>query len=271
VTANEQALPSGIRATTDPSAAVALVDSATAAGLTIRLFGSVACWSLCVAKRDIYIGLRPKPIGDIDLVSRFAEKRDVESFMVEHGWRLDQDIATVPGARYSLCYRIRAGRVMARCDVHYDVLAFSHAIDLQDRLALAYPTLTVSDLLLTKLQIAKPSEADRFDMIMLLGEHAIGDDVPTMISNARIASCCAAAWGLYTTVTDNLRWIMEGAPAWTPKIADAQLIRDRVAVLQHAIVAAPKSLRWRARALLGKRMRWFDDIDPVGIAVGDML
>ncbi len=216
--------------------------------------------------------LRPKPIGDIDLVGKFAEKSDVESFMLARGWRLDQDIATIPGARYSLCYRVRAGRVAVRCDVHYDVLAFSHTIDLRDRLTLGYPTISTADLLLSKLQIARPSEADLFDMIMLLGACGIADDERQhSIIAARIASCCGSAWGLYTTVGANLELILQSAPAWLSVLADARAVRGRVTLLQQAMIAAPKTLAWQLRALFGKRVRWYDEIDAVGVAVGEML
>jgi len=60
------------------------------------------------------------------------------------------------------------------CDVFLDRLRMSHVIPFENRLELDYPTVTLADLFLGKMQIFHPNEKDVIDMMVLLREHAVG-------------------------------------------------------------------------------------------------
>jgi hypothetical protein len=47
-----------------------------------------------------------------------------------------------------------------------------------------------------------------------------------------------------------------------PPTVSAQVAR-RVAILRETIEVAPKSLRWRARARIGERLRWYEEVSEV--------
>jgi hypothetical protein len=67
-------------------------------------------------------------------------------------------------------------------------------------------------------------------------------------------------WGWYTTFMQNLARLM---PAEVPSPAAAQ-IGARVVTIQKALVDAPKSLSWKTRAAVGRRMAWYELPEEIG-------
>ena len=70
-------------------------------------------------------------------------------------------------------------------------------------------------------------------------------------------------WGWYTTCTDNLARLMPDVDPVLPPDAAAQ-VGGRVATIQQALVEAPKSIQWRARAALGRRVAWYELPEEIG-------
>ena len=254
------------------SSAVSFVREALAGGLAIRLFGSVAVWWRCPQGRDRFERLRDRPIRDIDLVGLLRDKATVERFFQEHGWVIDQDVARIPGAKYSLLYLVDRRRVWSRCDVHYNSLDFCHSIDMRKRLLVDELTIPLAELVLSKLQVRAMTSVDDFDVKTILLEHdaqpADGNHVNTFV----FASRCGADWGLQTTVRDNLNRLRANVAT------DAQLTaaqRAEVIARLHELDASAKrgrrTLRWRLRGVIGRRMQWGEEVDPVGLAVGDSV
>jgi hypothetical protein len=132
-------------------------------------------------------------------------------------------------------------------------------------------TLSLADLLLTKLQIVKLNAKDANDALALLVDHAVtttsssdsaGAEPDGSIDGAYIAGICARDWGWYTTVTDNMRKI--SSIGGSPLDATARARADqRIADLLTAIESAPKTLKWRTRAALGRRVPWYEDPEEV--------
>jgi len=82
---------------------------------------------------------------------------------------------------------------------------------------------------------------------------------PGTIGLDRILSIVGNDWGWWRTVTLNLERIMvlasSNEPALVPEGGTYQAV-EQLSVLTKAIEAAPKSLRWKARAKVGQRVRW---------------
>ena len=72
-----------------------------------------------------------------------------------------------------------------------------------------------------------------------------------------MAGLLARDWGFHHTATANLAALRDD-PAGN---GSAGTVRGRVDALLGAIEAAPKSVRWRARARVGERMQWWQDVD----------
>jgi hypothetical protein len=158
-------------------------------------------------------------------------------------------------------------------DIFVGTFRMCHELDLELRLDLHPLTLSLADLLLTKLQIVKLNAKDANDALALLVDHAVSAtsssdsdtasaELDGRIDAAYIAGICARDWGWYTTVTDNLRKISSigGGPLDAPARDRAD---QQIAALLTAIESAPKTLKWRTRAALGRRIPWYEDPEEV--------
>ncbi len=141
-------------------------------------------------------------------------------------------------------------------DVFIDVFRMSHDIDLRGRLEHDHPAVSPSDLLLSKLQIYEVNRKDLVDVAALMLDHSI--EVKThddAIEAAYIARLAAADWGMYRTLQLNierLRAMLEELEI------DRELVKARLDELWSAIDSEPKPLKWRVRAQVGDRVRWYE-------------
>ena len=90
-------------------------------------------------------------------------------------------------------------------DVFVGAFRMCHEIPLSDRVRPGSDTVPLAELLLTKLQIIELNEKDIRDTVLLLHGHEVADQDDDAVNGARIAELCAADWGLWRTITANLR------------------------------------------------------------------
>jgi len=133
-----------------------------------------------------------------------------------------------------------------------------HKLDLEPRLSLPGPTLPASDLLLLKLQVVELNEKDVTDALALLLQfEPTLDDGPASLSARYIARLCGSHWGWYATLQDNLAAVRERA-ILLKSPSDAAVVRARVEGLLAAIESTPKSMSWRLRDKIGRRVVWYE-------------
>jgi hypothetical protein len=237
-----------------------ILEAAKARNVTLRLIGALAFHIRCPDCN--YIQTRAQRLfTDIDFMAYFPQRGDVEKLFKELGYVEDRRVKTVPGLRRSIFFhRDHAWH----SDVFYDVLDFSHEIDLKGRLELDYPTLSLVDLLLEKLQIAQINRKDVIDTVMLLRQHDLGDAAGATIQVDHLARLTKADWGLWKTVTTNLDKI--GRLADLDEVLteeDREIIRGRLQGILARIDDEPPTLRWRLRSRIGERIKWYRDVDEV--------
>ena len=139
--------------------------------LTLRLLGAIAFHLRC--PNFNYIQRETgRAFTDIDFMGYFKQMQQVEKLFRDLGYREDRRIKSVPGLRRSIFLHAEQPW---HSDVFYDVLEFSHEVDLRGRLEIDFPTISLVDLLLEKLQIARINEKDIIDTLMLLREHEVGE------------------------------------------------------------------------------------------------
>jgi hypothetical protein len=122
---------------------------------------------------------------------------------------------------------------------------------------------------MTKLAIHELTEKDYLDCAMLLNEFEIQQSgTPEGIDVARIANLCSVGWrrwGLHKDVCVNLSalqsYVQQRREIGTE---ERRTILARLGMIGAALEASPKSLLWRARALLGERVDWWDEMDDSG-------
>jgi hypothetical protein len=149
-------------------------------------------------------------------------------------------------------------------DVVIDELVMSHKLDLRGRLDAAAPTISLADLLLTKLQVWEITRKDLGDTLCLLADHGLSEDDSETdgISLPRVRSVLGRDWGFCHTVERNAQkvaalWSQEPLPGATRDVA------AQVSALRQAIEDAPKSRAWRLRSRVGERIRWYETPEEV--------
>jgi hypothetical protein len=232
--------------------ALHVVDAARAEGFPVRILGGVAIAIL--AGNPLPERLR-RTYADIDLAIRPEDGGRARSLLAALGYEADRGFNSLHGSRRLLFYDTFNSR---RVDVFVGVFKMCHELDLRDRLELVPNTLAPADLLLTKLQIVELNQKDLLDLVTLLYLCATGDEpgVDT-IDLARLEHVTGADWGWHTTVADNLDRVASATGEVLTE-DDATTVRSRVQEIRQAIERAPKSLGWKVRARVGRRMQWYE-------------
>lgn len=243
-----------------------LMRISTERSLTVRLTGSLAIHAHCPSQATLLPMLGRRPYRDIDLMGYSKQKRQIAALFQERGYVLDP--AVKQAQEFGLkrfVYEHPDSHLKA--DVFFDELEMAHTIDFQGRLELDAPTIAVTDLLLTKLQIHEITENDLIDCIVLLAEHEVADGgpaVPEVIDAAYVAGIMRKDWGFCYTTQRNLAKISEALDRYPVLPADVtETVQDRIAALDDAIEQAPKTQKWKLRARVGERVKWYEQVEEV--------
>lgn len=146
-------------------------------------------------------------------------------------------------------------------DVFFDQLRMCHTIRFKGRLEIDKPTITLADILLEKSQIVRINEKDVKDAIVLLREHGVGDTEKETINMKYIAKLLSDDWGFYYTVTSNLKKIGELLDEFEAlSKEDRDDVSTKIGRLLAAIESEPKSVRWKARARIGPKTKWYEEV-----------
>jgi hypothetical protein len=225
-----------------------------AGNVTARLIGGLAvAWHQHEATPP---ELR-RSYADIDIVIGRKEGRAARAALLELGYVPNDGFNALHGDRRLLFYDQANGRQL---DVFVGTFAMSHTLDLSARLSLLPDTLSIADLLLTKLQIVEINTKDLIDAAQILRNHQVSRaDEPGLdeLSLDRLCGVTSVDWGWYTTLTDNLVKVVAFA---ADKLAepDRTSVTSRVEAVQQAVAQTSKSLRWKARARLGRHSPWYE-------------
>lgn len=234
-----------------------VLEAARERGAVVRLTGGVG-----VRERTRELGsldLGGRPYHDIDLVGRLRDVRAIDRLFESLGYAADREVNTQFGTIRRVYHHPDGYHV----DLFLDRLDFCHRIELAGRLELHPLTLAPADLLLAKLQIVERNRKDLVDAALLLLNHELVAGDPSGIELDRILALTSDDWGLCTTASDFLNALHVTLPGLGFGAGPGREIAQRVAHLRAAIVAAPKSLRWRTRDRIGRRVRWYKVVEEV--------
>jgi Uncharacterised nucleotidyltransferase len=232
---------------------------AEAAGITARLLGGAA---VALSAGGPLPAVLQRPYKDLDYVVRRADAPGWRELLETSGYTADTQFNVLHGAQRMLHYDPVNGRQL---DTFVSTFAMCHALELEDRLPAGSATLAPADILLTKLQIFEVNDKDLTDSIALLLSHPVTADGapatadgPAGIAADRLAEVTRTDWGWHTTLTDNLAKVAQRLPTAGLSRIQAGLVAQRMEQITEALASAPKSLRWRARAKIGRRVPWYD-------------
>ncbi len=228
--------------------------------LSLRLIGALAFRTHCPEHGHLQDALG-RVFTDIDFVAYSHHFKDIIRFLTDAGYDEDKMVTRLFGEGRLIFHDPHYGR---HIDVFLDKLDFCHVLPFKGRLEADWPTMPLAELLLEKMQIVRINEKDVIDTIMLLREHPIGESDDQTI-NARIVCRFAAEdWGWWRTLTANLDMVVEVLGRYPQLSAeDRRVVRQRIQDLRARIDAAPKSRRWKMRAAVGERVKWYKDVEEL--------
>jgi len=198
------------------------------------------------------------PLADIvDETRRIIEQsRDIRNFFSEMGYTPRQAFNAMSGKVRLIFNDIERGR---RVDIFLNVFEMSHKFDFRNRLTLDKPTISLADLLATKLQVVEITEREYTDIIALMCDHEVGDtNAPEIINGSYLAHLCADDWGIYKTFTINITQVRDALPHFELDTEYQEVVRKRLNDLQSRIENIPKTIGWRMRAKIGEKKRWYE-------------
>jgi hypothetical protein len=225
---------------------LAVVDEADQRGLVVRLLGGAGVVLHC---RAILGDGNHREIGDLDAATTRRDAKGVAASLRDRGYAPETRFNALHGGR-RMIFHGPAGKL----DLFVDVFEMCHRIDLTSRLDLDTPALTASDLLLTKLQVVELNAKDASDAALLLREHELSSGAGDWIDVDYLAGLVGDDWGLWRTTTLTLDRLAELEPE----------VAGKAGALRAALDDAPKTRRFRLRARVGERKRWYEIPDEVG-------
>ena len=239
--------------------ALTLVREAEEAGICLRILGSIAYRLQCPKNLHLFDDMA-RVLTDVDFAAMRSHNRAIRDFMAARGYQPDEGVFVASeGARHIYLHPDTGLNV----DVFADELYFCHPIPFKGRLQIDSPTISTTDLLLEKMQIVEINLKDFKDTLVLLLEHPLGDGASgnKHIDVDYIIGIMSADWGVHHTFTTNLRNVPNFIAEF-PAIGsgDAEIIRSRIDDLLQAIEDAPKSMKWKMRARIGTRMKWYQEV-----------
>ncbi len=258
--------------------AISLAQGAADAGIGLKLLGGLAVRVICP---DLPPRLRAGQDMDFACLSR--GRKNVAEFLAQNGCEPDRRFNSLNGDR-QMYFTAPSGRPI---DLMVDRLNMCHVLDFRPTFTALPYTLAGMDILLSKLQVVELNEKDARDIVQLLAGVQVsnqaqaksvparGDDPPNPPSKAaqgpvldteRFSRLLAGDWGWWRTVTGNLEKLpalVGDKPELLPPGAPYDPLAQAAQLLELAR-SVPKSMKWKVRAGVGDRVRWYELPEEVG-------
>lgn len=231
--------------------AVGLARGAADAGIPLKLLGGLAVRVVCPGfpprfRRD----------QDIDFACLSKGRGKVSAYLEQSGCVPDRRFNNLNGDR-QMYFTAPSGRPI---DVMVDRLTMCHTLDFRKSFDRLPYTLDAVDLLLSKLQIVQLNEKDARDIVHLLSAIPVGDGSGLSFDADRYGRLLGSDWGWWRTVSGNLAKL-PALIAEHPRLAPPKPPYDPVEqsrLLGDLAETAPKGMKWRLRANIGERVRWYE-------------
>jgi len=229
-----------------------VLDAAQASGVVLRLFGGVSFWFRCPSAK--LPGLQRRYV-DVDFMGHSKQSREIKELFASLDYLPRTKFNAVQGYRRLVFNDMVNQR---RVDVFLDVFEMCHNFNFKDRLEVDAKTIPLADMLLTKLQIIAVNDKDLKDAICVFVDYEVGAGDGESINGAYLANLCANDWGVYKTLTMNLDKLLAKVGDVDLPEASKDAIRVRANSLKTMIEEKPKSMKWKMRARVGEKVKWYE-------------
>jgi hypothetical protein len=238
--------------------ALKIIQEGDARGVSLRLLGGLA---VCVVSPSaINQASLQREYADIDFVGLGRDNWKIKHLFRDLGYIPDDRFNALHGNTRLLFFTSNGER---HIDIFLDRFRMCHNLDLRQRLFNGYSTLSLADLLITKLQVVQMNEKDMMDILAILLDHKVQpEENQQLIDLAYLARLVSGDWGLYTTVSDNLQRASAELQNYLNE-QQCKIVVRRIEAILDTLDAVPKTTTWRLRAKIGRRMEWYELPDEV--------
>ena len=273
-------MPSGVKLTEEEfvKESISLIEKAQKENIILRILGGLAIYihsHHCPRCQELHRTLGRLEgefvFTDLDLIGYKKQLKGIKNFFEKKlGFKRDFYVNALFGGKRLIYYHPEN---YYYADIFLSKLEFSHNVYFsdkhgEDRLELDYPTITLSDLVLEKLQIHDINKKDIIDLIVLFHGHDITDhDDKEYVNGKYISRIFADDWGFWYDATNNLKLVIE----YTVKFQEdgkinsdeKEIITSRVEKLLKYIDNEPKTKNWQKRAKVGANKPWYRPVEEV--------
>jgi hypothetical protein len=258
-----------------------IVERAKNEGLTLRVIGGLGIAIHCQEFSEFAKSLgrtgtgvvKGQEYSDLDFVSYRKQRDKVKEFFGKIGYVKRRATLSSAASERQIYYHPKGWFYV---DVFFDqLLVANHPIEFRGRLELDYPTITVTDMLLEKVQMWEAfGVKDLKDCLLLLKTHDIKEqNEKEGVDAAYIAKTLAQDWGFWYTATTNLQNIRRFTSELDKLGPEAQVdpalitdkersdINEKISALLNRIETEPKSFGWKMRAKVGTKRQWYNHVE----------
>lgn len=237
--------------------AIRIIDIARKKGAILRLIGGLAVRNHCEI-----IDFCERDYGDIDLVGLKKHFKKINETFKEAGYKENRHVAIATSGQQMQFYK---QDLEDHVDVFLDVFRMEHDVVLKERLTLEDYTISISDILITKLQIYTMNEKDLRDILTIVKDVPLDEEDKSGIINTKyIAQLCAKDWGLYTDILSNIDKCLNLLHHYNLLPEEVEQIQTKLTKLTEVIENEPKTRRWKLRAKIGKKKAWYRVVEEEG-------
>lgn len=235
-----------------------IAEAAQDKGIIIRILGSGAAMIHCPLHRDLFEQLN-RPITDIDMITYRKFSSVITEVCMNFGFSPDERFNLLHGESRQIYHK----RDLT-LEIYFDKLEMCHTVDFKGRLELDFPTITLADFLLEKIQIVNINEKDIKDVTIVLSEHEVGSENKETVDADYIAKKLSNDWGFYYTASVNLVKIANYLYKFEVlDEKDRKNVKLRIDKINKRIEEEPKSLGWKLRAKVGTNKKWYREVEEI--------
>jgi len=230
-----------------------IIEVAAQKKIALKLFGGVSFFFRCPSAKHRAL---QRNYVDIDFMGHAKQSKEIKQLFEELGYVPRDRFNAMQGYRRLIFNDIEHQR---RVDIFLDVFEMCHKFNFKDRLEVDQYTISLADMLVTKLQIVEINQKDLKDVGSLFMDHDVGGgDAPEVINGAYLAKLCAEDWGVYKTFVMNLDRVLGMLNEYELEEGERKIVGERAAKLKKMIEDAPKSFKWKMRARVGEKVQWYE-------------
>ena len=230
--------------------AIAIIQLAKEKNIQLRLFGGLGIYNKCYHVNNLFT-LHREPFSDIDFVCYGKDIEALENLLFTINYEQNKVFKTQFGYQRRIFYSPENISV----EVYLNDLYLCQTVKTSNRLILDFPTITSTDLFLSKIQKINLSHKDVVDLIILLSNIPLTNNEDS-INISYITDLCASDWRWWKTISDNFSYIKN-----YETILDKNKIDLAIGILEDRIHKSKKKFLWILRNIIGTKIDWFNKVD----------